>query len=411
MGRGRLASRHVAARCFAATLVAILCGVDVGGAAPERIVNVGSVAELERAAADAKPGTRIRIAPGTYPGGVHLDGLTGALGRPVVLEAADPERPPLFEGGGSGLHLTDPVHVEVLGLTFRGQRGNGVNIDDGGTPATPAHHVSLLRLSVEDVGPEGNCDAIKLSGVNDLRVEACLLERWGRGGSALDLVGCRRGTIEGCTLRHGPEAAGASGVQLKGGTVEVHVRRNRFEHAGGRAVNAGGSTGAAYFRPPLDEWKGPKYEARALTIEGNTFVGSQAPVAFVGVDGAVFRFNTVYLPGRWALRILQETQVEGFVPCRNVEVSDNLIVFRTDAWSEGGVNTGRGTEPSSFRFARNLWWAADAPARTRASVRLPTPEKDGVYGEDPRFVDAEAGDLNVKPGSPAARVGAHALPR
>jgi hypothetical protein len=44
-------------------------------------------------------------------------------------------------------------------------------------------------------------------------------------------------------------------------------------------------------------------------------------------------------------------------------------------------------------------------------VRLPTPEKDGVYGEDPSFVDAEAGDLNVKPGSPAARAGAHALPR
>ena len=403
--------RQGLARWFTAALLMILGGARAGGAEPERVVNVASVADLQRAAAAAKPGTRIRIAAGTYAGGVHLVGLTGAPGRPVVLEAADPAEPPVFEGGDSGLQLSDPVHVEVLGLAFRGQRGNGVNIDDGGTPATPAHHVTLRRITVQDVGPDGNCDGIKLSGLDDLRVEGCVVERWGRGGSALDLVGCHRGTIEGCTLRHSPDASGASGVQLKGGTAEVNVRRNRFEHAGGRAVNAGGSTGPAYFRPPLDAWKGPKHEARALTIEGNTFVGSQAPVAFVGVDGAVFRFNTVYLPGRWALRILQETRAEGFVPCRNVEVSDNLIVFRTDRWAEGGVNTGSGTEPTSFRFARNVWYAADAPARTRASVRLPTPETDGVYGEDPQLVDPEVGDLSVTPGSPAARAGAHALPR
>jgi len=403
--------RQAGARWFTAALLMILGGARAAGTEPERVVNVASVADLQRAAAAAKPGTRIRIAAGTYAGGVHLVGLSGTPGRPVVLEAADPAEPPVFEGGGSGLQLSDPVYVEVVGLTFRGQRGNGVNIDDGATPATPAHHVTLRRLTVQDIGPDGNCDGIKLSGLNDLRVEGCVVERWGRGGSAVDLVGCHRGTIEDCTLRHSPDAAGASGVQLKGGTAEVHVRRNRFEHAGGRAVNAGGSTGLAYFRPPLDAWKGSKHEARALTIEGNTFVGSQAPVAFVGVDGAVFRFNTVYLPGRWALRILQETRAEGFVPCRNVEVSDNLIVFHADRWAEGGVNTGSGTEPASFRFARNVWYAADAPARTRASVRLPTAEADGVYGEDPRLVDPEAGDYGVKPGSPAARAGAHALPR
>jgi hypothetical protein len=286
-----------------------------------------------------------------------------------------------------------------------------VNLDDGGTPETPSHHVTLRGLVVRDVGPEGNCDGIKLSGLEDLRVEGCTVERWGRGGSAVDLVGCRRGTIEGNTFRHGAEASGASGVQMKGASAEIVVRGNRFEHAGGRAVNAGGSTGLAYFRPPLETWKGPRYEARALTIEGNTIIGSQAPVAFVGVDGAVFRFNTLYRPGRWALRILQETREAGFVPCRNVEVRENLIVFSTDRWSEGGVNVGAGTEPASFRFARNHWYALDAPARTRASVRLPTPEQDGVYGEDPRLTDPEAGDLSVRPGSPAARVGAHALPR
>ena len=38
-------------------------------------------------------------------------------------------------------------------------------------------------------------------------------------------------------------------------------------------------------------------------------------------------------------------------------------------------------------------------------------ERDGVYGEDPGFVDAEHGDLRAMPGGPATRAGADALPR
>jgi hypothetical protein len=286
-----------------------------------------------------------------------------------------------------------------------------VNIDDGGTAETPAHHVVLHGLRVADVGPDGNHDGIKLSGLVDFRVEDCHVERWGRGGSAVDMVGCQRGVIEGCTFRHAPGLGGGSGVQAKGATRDVTIRRNRFEHAGSRAVNAGGSTGLEFFRPPLATWKGPRWEAKDLRIEGNTFLGGDTPVAFVGVDGAVFRFNTVHVPGRWAMRILQETRAEGFVACRGGEVTDNVFVFRSDRWSEGGVNVGSGTEPATFRFERNVWWCADAPERTKALVRLPSPERDGVYGKDPRLVDPDHGDLRLRPDSPVRRAGADALPK
>jgi hypothetical protein len=375
-----------------------------------RVVRVRNVEELTKALAAAKPGTRIEIAPGEYAGGLSFAGLAGDAGRPVVLAGEDPKRPPVFRGGGAGLHLTDPAHVELRDLAFEGQSGNGLNIDDGGTFERPARHVVLSGLVVKDVGPKGNCDGIKLSGVADFRVEGCTVERWGSGGSAIDMVGCHEGTIERCVFRHAPDALGASGVQAKGGSRGVTIRRCRFEHAGGRAVNAGGSTGLEYFRPPLADWSGERFEAKDVVVEGCTLIGSQAPIAAVGAEGVVVRFNTIHLPGRWAMRILQETRAEGFVPSRDGVFEDNVVVFRSTSWSEGGFNRGAGTSPETFRFARNAWFCEDAPERTRELVKLPTPEKDGVYGKDPGFRDAAKGDLRVRPDGPAAKAGADALP-
>mgnify|MGYP006193671343 CR=1 FL=1 len=43
-------------------------------------------------------------------------------------------------------------------------------------------------------------------------------------------------------------------------------------------------------------------------------------VAFVGVDGATFRHNTIYRPTKWVLRILQESQEPRFVRTRDAPV-------------------------------------------------------------------------------------------
>jgi hypothetical protein len=398
-------------RVTAFVLVLAAAGLGGGraaGAAPAAVL-VSPSAELSWALFGAKPGTRVRVAPGTYAGGLFVENLRGEEGRPITVTAADPAKRPVVRGGANGIQLVDPAHVELVDLDFEGASGNGINVDDGGTPDTPAHHVVLRGVRVRDVGPGGNRDGIKLSGVGDARLEGCAVTRWGTGGSAVDMVGCARVTIEGCTFEHVPGADGASGVQAKGGSRDVVVRRCRFVHAGGRAVNAGGSTGLAYFRPPLERWSGPRWEAKDVLVEGCEFTGSQAAIAFVGVDGAVFRFNSVHAPGRWAIRILQETREDGFVACRGGVVSDNVFAFRSDRWSEGGVNVGAGTEPTSFRFERNAWTCLDEPARSKSLVRLPVEEKGAVHGEDPRFTDPERGDLRPRAGG-AAKRGAHALP-
>ncbi|MBL9213111.1 MAG: right-handed parallel beta-helix repeat-containing protein [Opitutaceae bacterium] len=372
MGAPRLQLRRAATFASLLALVVRVSAADV---------HVADAAGFRAAVAVAKPGTRILLAGGTYRGGFHFVDLRGEAGRPIVIAAADPAHPPVFTDGNNGLHLSNPAHVELSGLTFTKLAHNGLNLDDGNRVKEPesARGITLRGLRISDIGGDGNHDGIKLSGLWDFQVLDCTIERWGtKGGSAIDMVGCHRGLIAGNVIRHNqPEPPNCTGVQGKGGTSDLIIRRNRFEHAGGRGVNIGGGTGLPFFRPPLVPG-GAHAEARNIRVEGNTFVGAMAAVAFAGVDGAVVRFNTIERPARWALRILQENKAPGFVACRNGQFTDNVIVFDSSRWSEGGVNVGAGTAPETFGFARNWWYCADQPDRSRP--RLPTPEQDGVYG-------------------------------
>jgi len=362
-------------------------------------VDVTDDAALQAALRRAAPGTVIRIAAGRYQPGVFVTGLKGTPERPIVIEGADPEKPPLFEGGNVAWQLSDCEHVTLRNLAVRGQQANGINIDDGGSFDTPARHIVLEKIRVADVGPQGNCDGIKLSGVDDFTVRDCTVEGW--GGQAIDMVGCHRGVIEGCTFRGKPGFSQSTGPQTKGGSSQVVIRRCLFQDAGSRAVNLGGSTGLAYFRP-----RGALYEARDICVEACTFVGSQAPVAFVGVENAVVRYNTIYRPGKWVLRILQETTEPGFAPCRNNRFERNLVVCRR-ADVQITVNVGPHTRPDSFTFADNLWFCEDRPEASRPD--LPAAETDGVYGVDPRLAAQEDG--RFRPQNPqAAQFGAFAWP-
>lgn len=370
-------------------------------------VIVGDERGLREAISQARPGTIILITPGEYRGGFYFTNVHGAPGKPIVIAGSDPKNPPVIRGGDEGIHFVEASYIQLQNIVLTGARQNGLNIDDGLSYDTPAHHIVLKGLKVTGVGPEGNRDGIKLSGVDDFWVEGCTVERWGTDGSGIDMVGCHNGVIENNLFRHQVTETG-SGVQAKGGCSHILIRRNRFENAGARAINIGGSTGLQFFRPPLSWWKGPLWEARDIIVEGNTFIGSETPVAYVGVDGAIVRFNTIYRPKRWALRILQETREPGFVPSRNGEFTDNIVVFFSKEWFEGGVNIGPYTAPETFKFARNWWYCADDPAKSKPN--LPTKEVDGVYGRDPMLRDPERGDLRLLPNSPARRVGVEGLP-
>jgi len=167
--------------------LALLLTLGLGAAARagKTTVDVRDADALRRALAGATAGTTIALAPGTYAGGLHAAGLAGTPGAPIVIRSADPARPAVIEGGTTCLHISSSCHVEVRDLVLQKAAGNGLNVDDGGTITAPAHHITIAGLRVRDIGPNGNRDGIKLSGVDDFRVEGCLVEDWGRGGSGI----------------------------------------------------------------------------------------------------------------------------------------------------------------------------------------------------------------------------------
>jgi hypothetical protein len=182
----------------------------------------------------------------------------------------------------------------------------------------------------------------------------------------------------------------------------VTVRNCLFVDGGGRAVNLGGSTGKAYFRPP-----GALHEAKDITVEGCRFTGSDVPVSFVGVDGAVVRYNTIYRPRRWVVRILQENTGEGMVPSRNGRFEHNVVVYNAGS-VRSPISAGGGTQPETFTFTGNLWYAEDAPARSRP--QLPSADARGVYGTDPGVKMQPDGDVLTPRTGPTSAAGAGAMP-
>lgn len=396
-GRGRDDRARYGVTMFAALMTLFLAATAPLPADADQTKKIATIAELERALATAVPGDTILIAPGNYRG-FSAKELHGAKGKPIALRGTDPDRPPSF---GGPIHLSEVTNLSLEHLLITGSSSNGLNIDDGGTFETPSGELVLRHITVRDCGGSGNHDGIKLSGIKGALIDACTVERWGRNGSAIDMVGCSDIRIDACTFRDDEHNPASNGVQMKGGSRNIQLMRSRFEHAGHRAVNLGGSTGMEFFRPRPEG-----FEAKDVFVEGCTFVGSNAPIAFVGCDGARVRFNTFFRPRKWFMRILQETRDPQFVPCRNGLFSDNLVVYRLSEVATP-INIGPGTAPETFAFERNYWFAMDSP--TRSIPTLPRPETAAAGNIDPLLKDPERGDFGLREQSPARGHGADAF--
>lgn len=362
---------------------------------------VNTDAQFHAALRAAKPGDHIRLGPGPFKGGFYHVGLAGAKDRPIRISGPSPKNPAVFATSTTGImQLVQASYVEVENLHVQRAIGNALAFDDGGKLDFSCHHIAIRHVRIEDVGPQGTANAIKLAGVSDFSITDSSFQKWGEGGGcAIDGVGCKNGLVEHCFFLPG---RGSVAVQFKGGSESIVIRQSLFDDPAPRGINVGGSTGMQFFRP-----KPQGFEARKITIEGNLLIGCDAPIAFPNTDGAEVRFNTIYVPRKWAFRILQETNRDDFTPSRNGRIENNIIVFKSTQWYEGGVNIGPHTAPETFTFSGNVWYCLDNPAKS--APKLPSPEQGAVVGRDPLLRDPANRDFGLMPGSPAKGKGHTAL--
>jgi hypothetical protein len=364
-------------------------------------------ASLERAAQEIAPGGAILLHTGTYTGGSYLEDLEGTEAAPIWIGGVEGETRPVIEGGGEGIHLVRARYVIVHDLEVRITDDNGINSDDGGdyANAEAAQYQIFRNLYIHHVGGTGNQDCLKLSGVNNYFVLDSEFAFCGGGGSGsgIDHVGCHQGLIAGNFLHNMNMSANA--IQVKGGSEDILIYANDLWNCGERALNIGGSTDFAYFRPPLSTTQ-PNYEARNIRVIANVFDGSVTPLAFVGAVDSLAVNNTLVNPTNWLMRILQETTTSGdyeFMACGNNTVVNNLFYFNRADLSTEDINIGADTAPDTFTFSNNLWYAHDDPAQSQPD--LPVVETDGIVGVDPLLVNPSTGNFHLQESSPASGSG------
>lgn len=345
-------------------------------------------ASLEEAAADVVPGESIIIHEGTYPGGVFINALQGLPGAWITIMEA-PEEEVIFKGGTNAWQLTDAAYVRISGFTFQHQTGNGLNLDDGGSYETPAHHIVIEHCEFLDMDASGNNDMLKLSGVDSFEVRSCVFINGAAGGSGIDMVGCHDSSIHECHF----ENQGSNSIQAKGGSSQIRIERNYFKNGGLRTLNLGGSTGLQFFLP-LDA----PYEAADIKVYSNIIVGTDAPVAFVGTINTEVVNNTIYLPSKWVMRILQETvDTSRFPPCGYNTFRNNIIYIDDRVSVE--CNIGPNTAPETFTMSNNLWFHSTQPGWS--GPELPVSESNAIIGEDPLFEAPENELFSLLETSPA----------
>lgn len=349
---------------------------------------------LTQATAIALPGDTIMVHTGTYSGGLSINNLQGTPSAWIRIFTA-PNATVVYNGGTNAWQMTDAAYIHIRGFIFQQQTGKGFNMDDGGTYSTPSHHILFENCTFRNINATGNNDLLKLSGVDDFEIRNCNFLNGSFNGSGIDMVGCHNGLIRGCYFDYQGTFNNTNygnGIQAKGGSANIRMEANFLRNTGPRAFNLGGSTSAAFFRPA-----NAPYEASDLKVYSNIIIGTDAPVAYVGCINTDVVNNTIYLPSRWAMRILQENTDPAMATCGNNKFINNIIFRDNQMVTE--CNIGPNTATSTFTISHNLWYHSQNPSWTGPSS-LPVTDLSQVVA-NPLFVNPVSLNFNLQPSSPA----------
>jgi MYXO-CTERM domain-containing protein len=329
--------RRAIASLVVTALASSASAADLYVAPNGRSGNPGTAASpLDRIAAAldrARPGDRVLVRAGTYPGGAWIS-AAGTAAAPITVLSVDGPRRAVIVGGDESLRIGEGAAYLVFdGLEVRNAGNNVVHIDGG------AHHVWLRNVYAHHAGVEG--DVVKVNQAASIYLEGCefafpgaRLNDENPSQECVDFVDTDDIVVRASYLHDG----GNSIIYAKGGSRGVVFEDNVIAGQGPDAIDPMVGLGAVTDGDLLD---GADFEVVDIAFRNNVVIG--------GVAGAV-----------------------GVYDGRNVVMANNLFVD-----NDGGVVQFRaGAGP--LERSENVWFANNLVVDTRG--RMPTPLRRSDHG-------------------------------
>ncbi|HVK56911.1 MAG TPA: hypothetical protein VM532_18015 [Burkholderiales bacterium] len=146
----------IATYCVAAALIRYFCALLLlGSFSFSFAASVVDPTTYLSAIANAEPGSVIKLTPGIYYDGLPIVGLRGASTQPIVIEAANPARPPrlLARPRKNTVSIVNSSHVQIRNLVLDG-RGLPVDAVKAEGHSRFAHHITLEGLRIINHGAD-----------------------------------------------------------------------------------------------------------------------------------------------------------------------------------------------------------------------------------------------------------------
>lgn len=113
---------------------------------PKRIVNVANQSQLNTAIAAAKAGDEIRLASGTYAGGIRLIGKSGTAESPIVFTSSSATRPVIKGVNDGAIVIERAAYLVFNNLEVHNENGDGITLRG-------SHDTAIRKCYVHDSRP------------------------------------------------------------------------------------------------------------------------------------------------------------------------------------------------------------------------------------------------------------------
>lgn len=346
-----------------ASLPAVASAADLYVAPGGRSGNAGtSAAPLDRitsALSRARPGDRILVRAGTYPGGGWIS-AQGTAAAPITVVSVDGPRRAIIEGAEESLRIGEGAAYLVFdGFEIRRSGNNVIHIDGG------AHHIWLRNVFAHHAGQDG--DVVKVNQARSIYLEGSELAFPGARDDSenpsqecIDFVHTDDVVVRDSYIHDG----GNSLIYAKGGSRGVLFERNVIATQGSRAIDPMVGLGAVTDSSLLD---GRDFEAIDVVFRNNVVIG--------GIGGAV-----------------------GVYDASNVAIANNLFLNNSGGYVEFRAGSGplersenvaavnnlfvdtRGRMPTTYRrsahdlndfsTSHNLFWNNGSPVPSSPLINL-----------------------------------------